>query len=322
MLKELFGKIGDLRVGVIGDFALDVYWQADMRLSELSRETPHYPLPVVEERMSLGAAGNVASNVAALKPRSVHAIGLVGNDWRGDSMLGLMRAANIDTDGLLAGEGFCTSAYIKPLRQGISDVVYEDPRLDFENRAPLSAQQEEVLLQALDKLAPGLDALCVCDQMKNGCITPRVREKLAALGEEGLAIFADSRDRASLFRHVIVKPNDLEARQATGAQTDEEAARLLSEQTRRPVVVTLGDRGCLVYDGGSARLVPARKAEPPLDIVGAGDAFLSALACAFAAGLPLTDAALVANTASAIVIRKIGVTGTATCEEIAKFWDK
>ena|GEM_PF-4288646 len=34
--------------------------------AELSRETPHFAMPVVEERVSLGGGGNVAANMAAL----------------------------------------------------------------------------------------------------------------------------------------------------------------------------------------------------------------------------------------------------------------
>ena len=48
--------IGRVRIGVLGDAALDVHWYADMKKSELSRETPHYPLPVVREEFSPGAA--------------------------------------------------------------------------------------------------------------------------------------------------------------------------------------------------------------------------------------------------------------------------
>ena len=47
---------------VVGDVCLDAYWMADMRLSSLSRETPHHNMPVVEERYALGAAGNVMAN--------------------------------------------------------------------------------------------------------------------------------------------------------------------------------------------------------------------------------------------------------------------
>ncbi len=59
-LLPLFSKLDTLRVAVLGDFCLDMYWHADMRRSVLSRETPHFPLPVVKERFSPGGAGNVA----------------------------------------------------------------------------------------------------------------------------------------------------------------------------------------------------------------------------------------------------------------------
>lgn len=59
------------RIGIIGDFCVDIYWHADMRKSELSRETPHYPLPIVGERVYLGAGGNVAANLAALAPKEL-----------------------------------------------------------------------------------------------------------------------------------------------------------------------------------------------------------------------------------------------------------
>ena len=79
-LQRLLQNIDHARIGLIGDLCLDMYWLADMKLSELSRETPHYPLPVVEERTSPGGAGNVANNIAALEPERFLVVGLVGND--------------------------------------------------------------------------------------------------------------------------------------------------------------------------------------------------------------------------------------------------
>lgn len=56
-LQEILDRIGSVRAVLIGDMCLDVYWSADMTKSVLSRETPHYPLPVTEERMSPGTGG-------------------------------------------------------------------------------------------------------------------------------------------------------------------------------------------------------------------------------------------------------------------------
>ena len=65
-LAALLHRVDGARVGLIGDLCLDLYWLADMKLSELSRETPHYPLPIVEERFAPGGAGNVATNIFRL----------------------------------------------------------------------------------------------------------------------------------------------------------------------------------------------------------------------------------------------------------------
>ena len=70
-LTEILSQISTVRAVLLGDICLDIYWNADMRKSELSRETPHFPLPIVEERMSPGAGGNVAANMLALSPKNL-----------------------------------------------------------------------------------------------------------------------------------------------------------------------------------------------------------------------------------------------------------
>ena len=132
-ITELLPLLDNARVGLIGDLCLDVYWEADMKKSELSRETPHHPLPVVEERFNPGGASNVACNIAALRPKSLSVVGVVGKDWRGITLLSELDARGIDTSLIITDESRVTNTYIKPMRHGISDVVYEDPRLDFEN---------------------------------------------------------------------------------------------------------------------------------------------------------------------------------------------
>ena len=208
-LEQLLCQIDGARIGLIGDLCLDMYWVADMKLSELSRETPHYPLPVVEERYAPGGAGNAACNIAALKPGKLTVVGLVGCDWRGDLLIRALQENGIDGTLIVRDESVVTNTYIKPLRCGISDVIYEDPRLDFENRSPISAECEQKVLAALNAAANDLDVICVSDQMKFGCITPAVRERLCQLGKEGKTIIVDSRDRIGLYENATLKPNEV-----------------------------------------------------------------------------------------------------------------
>ena len=319
-LDEIFTRIDDVSIAVVGDFCLDIYWLADMTRSQLSRETPHFPLPIVNERMSCGGAGNVACNVAALKPKEISVFGVIGADWRGQALRKLLQDVGIVTDKLIELDGRFTNAYCKPLRKGFSDVVYEDPRLDFENSEQVPESTQRELLNALKTC--NTDVICVCDQLVGGCIGGVLREGLCELGRQGRIILVDSRDRIDLYRNVIVKPNDLEASKACGGEKDpQRMAQYLSSTNGKPALVTLGDKGCIVCEDGQPVKVPGRRVLPPIDICGAGDTFMSAIACGIAAGCSLSEAAYFANTAAAVTIKKLFVTGTATREEIAAIWD-
>jgi len=318
----MFDLLDNVKIAVIGDFCIDVYWYADMTKSELSRETPHFPLPVQREVMSPGAAGNVANNIAALKIQKLYALGVVGNDWRGKSLKDGLAEVGIDVSGLITAQGRFTNAYIKPMKMGISETVMEDARIDFEANAPLERQTEDALIKMLEEVSGKIDVLCVCDQMRYGCITERVRAKICELGKNGLTVIVDSRDRIGLYENVTVKPNDLEASRATGYGSVSECAQALFEKNSKPAIITCGKNGCVVCEDGKCVRVPAVDVEGEKDICGAGDTFLSALACFRGAGLSFTDAAAYANAASSVTIQKLRMTGTATREELYKAMEK
>ena len=315
-LEKILGAVKSVRVCLIGDLCLDAYWTADMKKSRLSRETPHFPLPVTQERYSLGGGGNAAANFAALGAR-VFPVSVIGSDWRGGILKELLAGKGISDGGLITDPARVTPCYCKPLRSGISDVVYEDPRLDFENYSPLSGETEAKLIALLDEAAGSCHKIAVSDQLEYGVITPKVRERICELGTN-MPVVADSRDRIALYRGVIVKPNEIEAAAAAGCSPEEPelSAKILSEKSGKPALVTAGAKGAVWCEGGKTVTVPAVKAEPPVDTVGAGDTFLAAFCSAYAAGVPGETAAEFANLACSVTVKKIGVTGTASPAEI------
>ena len=329
-LEEILAGVSRIKIGVAGDGALDLYWRADMTKSELSRETPHYPLPIVEERISLGAGANVAMNASALGARSATLLTVIGEDWRGREFEVLLDRNGIDAGYLIRARDRTTPAYIKPLRRGYADVVYEDPRLDFANLTPLPAGDDHRVLDGLARMATDCDVIAVVDQFTYGVITDGVRTMLGALCRSGLPVVVDSRARIGDFAGVIIKPNEFEAAWAVGqnpgAPPTPEAclanACELRARTGKPVLVTLGERGALWTDEDGAVWVPPCAAEPPLDIVGAGDTFLAAFCCAYAAGASGPEAVALANLAAGVVVGKIGTTGTASPEEIMRLFEK
>jgi len=321
-LEVLLKKASALRVGVIGDFSLDIDWYADMSKSELPRESPHFTLPIVQERLQPGGAGNVACNFAALQPAQVTALSVLGYDWRSTALIALLAKQKISTGFLQQTRDRVTNASILPIRQGPTGMLHEDPRLNFENHEPLGSSWEEVLLDMLEQAAASFDVLYVCDHMKYGCITPTIREHLIQLGLEGMTVWVDSKDKCGLYRHVIIKPNVMELCAAMGTPyiTREdhlvELALGLQEVTGSPLVVTRGEKGCLVLEYGEVHRVPAYPVKLPVYASGAGDTFGVTAALLHAAGAELRDAAAYAACSSSLVIQK--VTGVVTRMELQK----
>ena len=321
LLEELLGKIPEKKIALIGDGCVDIYWEADMRRSQLSRESPHFPLPVVEERFSLGAAANVVANLAALGVKNLRYVSPVGEDWRGALLEQLLEKIGVSTDYLVKSEEIWTPAYCKPIRGGISPVRYEDPRIDFANGRPLPAQVEEKLLEEVEQAAKECELLVLCDQFAFGCVSEKLIERINELGEK-MPVLVDSRDRIGRYKNVIVKPNEVEACACLGippVKTKgemEQVARALEKKTGKPVVITLGAEGALWCGAGDCVSVPAFSVEPPIDFVGAGDSFLAAFAAGFQQQEDPRGALAFACLASSVTIKKLGVTGTASPAEL------
>ncbi len=322
-LNQILENIPALRIGLIGDGCVDIYWEADMRLSELSREVPQHPLPIINERFSLGAGANVLANLAALGAKNIQYVGCVGCDWRGVIFKRLLEQIAVSSDYLVTSDGIITPAYCKPIRHGISPVTVEDPRIDFINREPFSKELEDRILSSLRTVAQSCDILIVCDQFANGCISNRVIEEVNALGVK-MPVIVDSRDRGSCYKNAIVKPNEVEACATLGLDPDfisqpsaaEHIARALEKRNGRPALITLGAQGAMWCENGKCTTVPAVPVSPPIDFVGAGDSFLAGFSLAYVQKFSPEDALNFASLVSAITIKKIGTTGVATPEEM------
>lgn len=320
-LEALLDKMAGVTAMVVGDVCLDAYWMADMRLSSLSRETPHHNMPVVEERYALGGAGNVMANMGKLGAK-VLPVTVLGRDWRGGLTRHLMAEQGFEGPGLLDSGQRVTPTYVKPYRMGYGGACSEDPRLDFENRRALDPQLEAQVIHAIEE-ATEAQVIAVSDQMDQGVVTPAVRQALIRQARGGRKVVVDSRARIGDFSGCIVKPNELESARAAGLSPEQvtaedyaPVARKLSQITGGPVIITLGGAGALCLDGQALDWAPAVPVPPPIDIVGAGDSFLSACALALGAGASLAEAIALANLASAVTIQKIGQTGTASAQEI------
>ena len=143
------------------------------------------------------------------------AIGVKGCDWRGGILTSELKRWGMDDTCVLEDPQRTTFAYCKPLRKGISDVEYEDPRLDFINHQPVSERTEQKLILALESIKDSVDAVVVSDQFTHGCVTPRVREAVCALSQSRLVV-VDSRENIGMFPGAFLKPNEVEGGKCAG----------------------------------------------------------------------------------------------------------
>ena len=350
LVERILTTIPLRTVGLLGDLFLDRYLDIDPARDEPSVETGLTAYQVTGVRSYPGALGTVLNNLAALGVGRIYPISVIGDDGEGyELQQALRKIPAVDMGGLVTTAGRRTPTYTKPM-YGTKELN----RLDIKNRTPTPSALEDAILRLLDEAWPRLDALIVLDQVSEedcGVVTKRVREHLAELGERdpGKFVLADSRERVGLFRNICVKPNRDELRRAyrelpplesicafvelTGqSMTQAELAWLAADRVMASELLVLfatdGAEGTVVAWGessdtdlaGSLLSVPAYPVSGPIDICGAGDSCSAGITSAMVSDATHEEAAAFGNLIASITIQQIGVTGTATPEQVRARW--
>ena len=311
-------------IGVVGDFCLDAYWFIDESRSENSLETNLATMPVKEARYGLGGAGNVCANLTALGVGGVSAYGVIGKDMFAWEMLQQLKKASVQLSGLkVQRRPWLTPVYVKRILDG-----KEIQRIDLGNFNRLSRNSESEVLAELKKDLPELDLLIINQQMINGLHSPTFIRELNRLIKplRSKLVITDARRISDAYPNTIRKMNDKEAvriyRRAGDSKfvlspgEDRDAALWLYHYYGKPVLVTRGEKGCIVCDESGVELIGGIPAHGPVDPVGGGDSMLAGLAAGLTIGLSVPAAAQLGNLMAGVTIRKLFQTGTATPEEI------
>lgn len=322
IIKSL-SQVAEKTIVVFGDFCLDKYVYSHPDRDELSVETGLYARQFHRKKTAAGAAGTVTNNLRALGV-NVLCVGAIGNDGEGWELLRALHDVGADTEFLCQFDEICTPTYMKPMRKAESGAYQEDARLDFRNFTPISARLEDTVVANLKKALMKADACIVVDQFfqrNTGVITDRVRDGLAKVAKafDG-PVLVDSRAFIYEFKETMIKCNNIELikyfNSGEGDPEDPEVIRKcgteLFARGGKPVFVTRGAEGMLVFDDDGVTSVDAFKVSGPLDICGAGDASSAGIITGRSLGLSSAEAARLACCVSSITIQQIGTTGTAS----------
>lgn len=309
--QDLLQRFAQLNVLVAGDLMLDEFvW------GNVSRISPEAPVPVVEvtgESFYAGGAANVARNLREFGAR-VSVTGLTGADPAGRRLLSLLEDSGIDSSSILEDPARRTIIKTRVIARH-QQVV----RIDRESpMAPAAAQTHELLARIAPRMA-AYDAVILSDYAK-GFLTPAMAEGLCAAAQGKVVTVDPSPFNPLPWRQVTaVKPNLKEAAAAAqlapGAAVEDIGAALLRQWGASMVLVTMGEQGMMLFEGGASPYHTPTRAREVFDVSGAGDTAIAIFTLGLAAGAAAREAAELANHASGVAVGKLG-TATVTPGEL------
>jgi len=302
------GTLNGRRVLVVGDAMLDRYW-----FGAVERISPEAPVPVVriernDER--LGGAANVALNVRGLGARAT-LMTVTGADEAGRRLQALASEKGITP---IISEDAQLQTIVKLRVIGRAQQLI---RIDFE-----STPQTEVLARLLDEYERQLplhDAVLLSDYGKGGLQHIKRMIELARAAGKPVLIDPKGDDYGRYAGATVITPNRAELAEVVGRWSDEDTLVRKAEALRRELglaalIVTRSEEGMSVFDDAGHYRLQAQAREV-FDVTGAGDTVIATLAALTACGLPLRQAAELANRAGGIVVGRFG-TANVTYEEL------
>jgi D-beta-D-heptose 7-phosphate kinase/D-beta-D-heptose 1-phosphate adenosyltransferase len=327
-LRELLARAAGKRIAVAGDLMLDEFvW------GKVGRISPEAPVPVVEvtgESFYPGGAANVARNLREFI-EGVSVIGTVGTDASGRQLLDLLRAGKIGTGLVLEDPAFRTIVKTRIIARQ-QQVV----RVDREEVRKPSEEQVAQVAGGLREILPGLDAFIFEDYGKGFLSAQLVRQISGDLRAAGKIATADPNPlhQVDWGKVTAVKPNRSEALQAAGFPVTDPVdppledkalltagVRLLSNWDAQMLLITLGEQGMMLLERNQPPHHIPTRARQVFDVSGAGDTAIALFTLALACDATPTEAAEIANHASAVVVAKLGTATVTPAELIASFED-
>ncbi len=275
---------------------------------DLVIRTPHLPAPgeTVIGRDFTTAPGGKGANQAVAAARlggDVVMVGRLGADDFGRALRANLNAGGVDTSYVLADHQAPTGVALITIESGGQNTIVVAPGANGDvfredvDRAKGAINEAQVLVTQLE--IP-LDTVTYALEFgRDSHIITILNPAPAQPLSDNVLSLCD-----------IIIPNETEASTLTGIpvkhwESAEAAARELGRHGVEIVVITLGARGALAWDGGAVIRMPAFPVTP-VDTTAAGDAFVGAFAMSQARGLDLVTSLRGASAAGALATMKLG----------------
>lgn len=318
-LHRFVEKFDQCKIMVIGDVVADRSIVG--RPERISREAPVLILAHERTEIVPGGAANTMNNIRDLGAQ-VFAAGVVGPDENGTAIIKALAAKGIDTSLMLIEPDRKTVTKTRVWASDAGVLKQQVVRIDDGSDHDLSQAAADQIIAHVRSHLDKLDAIVFSDY-GYGTLPAWMVSELVTLAQGRVIMTADSRYDLAKFKGVTVAtPNKQEAEAFTGQElTGDDAAanigkRLCELIGAKAMVVTRGADGMsLIEASGQVVHIPAFNKTQVYDVTGAGDTVIGVLSLALACGASFLEAALLANIAASIVVRKVG-TSTVLWDEL------
>jgi rfaE bifunctional protein kinase chain/domain len=305
-VKEIFKNFAGKKIAVIGDIMLDRYFWGSV-----TRVSPEAPVPVIDlehETFHLGGAANVASNLNSLGIKSI-LCGIIGDDNSAEMFEQICKERGIDPSGLYKDSNRPTTVKTRIIGNNQQIV-----RLDREVRDSINSEGEKHILKTLAENSD-IEGIIFGDYDKGAVSHKLISDVLKYAKSNNIAVYVDPKfDNFFVYKGVTAfKPNKKEAAQAlkVDIKTEEEVkvagGLLLNKLGCENVLLTLGDKGMMLFEASGNIHHVDTKARLVSDVSGAGDTVIATLAACKSGGATMTEAATIANIAAGYVCGEPGI---------------
>ncbi|MCF7791042.1 MAG: hypothetical protein K9M56_03490 [Victivallales bacterium] len=326
--EEILNNIKGKKVAVVGDLMLDVYvW------GKVSRISPEAPVPVVHVNRTshcLGGAANVMRNIVSLGGKAL-AYGIIGTGENGEKLRQLMYEDSIETEDIISDPAYTTIE-----KQRIIADSQQLARVDYEDKGTVTKNHREIITERLISgiKADRIDGIIFEDYAKGLLDSNMVNEVIKEAKKKNLPVSLDPHPSHKMNTEglTLMTPNHIEAFALAGIYlkdltdpVDKDisvrgvAEKIKDEWNIEQLLITLGPRGMLLFDKGSAPVHIPTVAKEVFDVTGAGDTVIAVNTMGLLGGASAKEAAEISNYAAGIVVAHIGTTSVKKEDILSQF---
>ena len=295
----------DLNVLIVGDVMLDRYYYG--QVSRISPEAPVPVINVVDEKSTLGGAGNVVNNVRGLTA-NCSLIGSAAKDHDGLILENMFKHINADYNFIDTSMPTISKLRVIGSKQQIC-------RLDFENVKEFTKSIKEEIINTFKNRINNSQIVVISDYGKGICSEEVCSAVINTTIEKNKMVVVDPKgSNWDKYKNAtIVTPNVKELSEVVGKNilnTDEEVIKygkiIREKYNLKYLVVTRSEKGITIIGNNEFVKTIPTEAREVFDVSGAGDTVVACLAVFLGLNMDIEEAVILANHGAGVVVGKLG----------------